>query len=129
MASPSKRGVRRDQVAQLLHKSVPVSEISTRLKLSEKTVYNDIRWMHGQSNDWLTSLTKSGFIYECMIAIDKFKTIEHELRVLLDGEEDTMKQAKILHELAWVINMEVETLGNGPTLMALRRADGRFKGP
>jgi regulator of replication initiation timing len=46
--------------------------------------------------------------------IDKLKNIEEELQVLRQDAKGIDEKLKVMHELEYNINLQIETLANGP---------------
>jgi len=116
---------RRGKVGLLLAKSITKPQmIADHLNEDVGIVYQDIKYFKEQATPWLDELAFLGFVWECKNAIDKLKNIEEEYQVLRQDAKTLDDKLKILHALEYNINLQVETLANGPTLMALKKANG-----
>ena len=116
---------RRDKVGLLLAKSITKPQmIATQLNEEIGVIYEDIKYFKKQATPWLDDLAFSGFVWECKNAIDKLKNIEEELQKLRQDAKGIDEKLKVMHEIQYNINLQVETLANGPTLMALKKANG-----
>jgi len=116
---------RRDKVGLLLAKSITKPQmIATQLNEEIGVIYEDIKYFKKQATPWLDDLAFSGFVWECKNAIDKLKDIETELQLLRQSAKGVDEKLKVMHEIQFNINLQIETLANGPTLMALKKANG-----
>jgi len=116
---------RRDKVGQLLAKSITKPQmIAKNLNKDVRVIYKDIKYFKEQAIPWLDELAFTGFVWECKNAIDKLKDIEEEKQKLRQDARGIDEKLKVMHEIEYNINLQIETLANGPTLMALKKANG-----
>ena len=116
---------RRSKVGLLLAKSITKPQmISKQLDEDVGVIYEDIKYFKKQATPWLDELAFTGFVWECKNAIDKLKNMEEEMQMLRQDAKGIDEKLKVIHELEYNINLQIETLGNGPTLMALKKANG-----
>jgi len=116
---------RRNKVALAMAKSVTKPQaIAESIGEDVGVIYDDIAHLKKQATPWLDDLAFTGFVWECKNAIDKLKDIEVELQSLRQNTNNLDDKLRVIHELEYNINLQMETLGNGPTLMALKKANG-----
>ena len=116
---------RRSKVGLLLAKSITKPQmIADNLKEDVGVIYEDIKYFKKQAIPWLDELAFSGFVWECKLAIDEFNDLKSELQLIRQNVKTTDEKLRVIHEISHLINLKIETLANGPTLMALRKANG-----
>ena len=116
---------RRNKVALAMAKSVTKPQaIAESIGEDVGVIYDGIAHLKKQATPWLDDLAFTGFVWECKNAIDKLKDIEVELQSLRQNTNNLDDKLRVIHELEYNINLQMETLGNGPTLMALKKANG-----
>jgi len=116
---------RRDKVGLLLAKSITKPQmIAEHLDEDVGVIYEDIKYFKKQAVPWLDDLTFTEFVWECKNAIDKLKNIEEDMQKLRHDAKGIDEKLKVFHEIQYNINLQIETLANGPTLMELKKANG-----
>lgn len=116
---------RRDKVGLLLAKSITKPQmIAEHLDEDVGVIYEDIKYFKKQAVPWLDDLTFTRFVWECKNAIDKLKNIEEDMQKLRQDAKGIDEKLKVFHEIQYNINLQIETLANGPTLMELKKANG-----
>jgi len=116
---------RRDKVGLLLAKSITKPQmIAEHLDEDVGVIYEDVKYFKKQAVPWLDDLTFTGFVWECKNAIDKLKNIEEDMQKLRQDAKGIDEKLKVFHEIQYNINLQIETLANGPTLMELKKANG-----
>ena len=126
MARRSVISERRDKVGQMLARSVTSKkEIAVELNLPYKTVENDIQWIKAQTRPWLYGLAGEGYAFDCMMAIDKFLSIESELEDMRQNARKNNlapeKRMVVMRELRETTLSRLSIEGEGPTLLAVRK--------
>ena len=119
---------RRDKVSQLLAKSVTKpADIAKSLGVEITDVYSDLKFLKKNSNEWLNGFANDGYVFVTKQTIDSLYDIEVELQKLRQDAKGADNKLKIIKELRETINTRWVIQGNGPTLMAIKKAQSTEK--
>lgn len=129
---------RQYQVNLLLGEALTERGIAKTMGVSRETIVRDVHELKEQANKWLTEEAKTGFIYQCKLALDKLLRIELDLRTQRrekeaqlnfgkkEGEQKTLMETDELINLNRAIEeciaYQIQLREQGPTLVALRKA-------
>ena len=121
---------RRSMISTFLAKNIISPMQITKLLANEfpnldpKTVTNDIRWiMKSEAGAWIDDLMKFGYAFQCKTAIVKLYKMEEDLmeQIIKAMRDNDLQLWRLLNsDLRATIKLQVEILGNGPTLNKLR---------
>lgn len=129
---------RQYQVNLLLGEAITERAIAKTMGVSRETIVRDVHELKQQANKWLTEEAKTGFIFQCKLALDKLLRIELDLRTQRrekeaqlnfgkkKGDQKTLMKTDELIDLNRAIEeciaYQIQLREQGPTLVALRRA-------
>jgi hypothetical protein len=118
---------RTDKVSHHLVRGKSESEIAKILKTRRNTIVRDVNYLKRSAQDWLDELAKDGFIFEYWLALEKIKDYERRLQDLFTESEDVGEKIQIMQILHENCKVQLELLGETPTVYAYKRAISKMK--
>ena len=118
----SKITKRRLQVEELLFVGYSPNEISSKLRVSYRTIQRDIQWLREKSDEWLENLANRDYAMIYREALEGFRSDMVRFHEMLDDENvmnNPILQIKIIKEISQARHYYLEHLNAGPIVWSM----------